>query len=298
MENHTPRNFALQLGALISLYVSASFLIVLLFGLINLRFIDIIDGYYTIEQAASNVRLAIAMLVVFFPAYLVLTRYVNRIRRTEVGQTYLTLTKWVIYLSLLIGGLIMLGDLVAVLLAFLNGDLTIRFILKALAVFGVIGAAMHYYILDARGFWVKNESKSIMYAIGAGLVVFTAIAFGFAHIETPATVREMKIDAEQIADLQNIQWRIEPLIASSSTVPSTIAELYPMMPEQIPTASEGREAYEYELTDSGFKLCATFAHPSPVSEMNSPKTFDTGAPIKNAYDWTHPAGYYCFERVI
>jgi hypothetical protein len=36
-----------------------------------------------------------------------------------------------VYLSLLVGGGVLLGDLVAVILAFLNGEITTRFILKA-----------------------------------------------------------------------------------------------------------------------------------------------------------------------
>ncbi|MEN9922388.1 MAG: hypothetical protein RL097_665, partial [Candidatus Parcubacteria bacterium] len=38
MENHTAKHFVLQLGSLASLYLSLSFLLVLLFGVINLIF--------------------------------------------------------------------------------------------------------------------------------------------------------------------------------------------------------------------------------------------------------------------
>ncbi|MCA9366506.1 hypothetical protein KC722_02915, partial [Candidatus Kaiserbacteria bacterium] len=120
---HTPKNMALQLGALIALIVSISSLLVLLFGIINLVFPDAAAASWEYSNAQEGIRYAIASLLVFFPTYLLLTRKVNVARRHESGL-YHTLTKWLVYAALLVGGLVMLGDLVAVIMAFLNGELT------------------------------------------------------------------------------------------------------------------------------------------------------------------------------
>lgn len=297
MENNTAKHFVLQLGSLISLYLSLSFLLVLIFGIINVSFPDASEGYWAIESAGESIRLGIAMVLVFFPTYLVLTRIVNKLRRTEKNSAYLGLTKWLIYLSLLVSGLVLLGDLVAVIMAFLGGEITQRFIFKAAAVLVVIGAAFHYYILDARGFWLKNEQKSIMFGIGAGIVVFVALSYGFTNIETPATVREMKLDEKQLQDLQTIQWQIEDyLITTSSTTPITLEEMYGDFP--IPSAPEGRDAYEYKQTDVGFDLCATFAFDSFENVDQYTSRIDPTMPIKNGNDWRFEAGKYCFERVV
>ncbi len=188
MENHTARHFVLQLGSLASLYLSLSFLLVLIFGVINLAFPDATNGYWEIESAHQGVRIGFAMVIVFFPTYLILTRTVNKLRRTETSGAYLSLTKWLVYLSLLVGGGVLLGDLVTVIMTFLEGEITQRFILKAAAVFVVIGAAFHYYILDARGFWLKNEAKSVQFAYGAIAVVIASLAYGFTSIEAPTEV--------------------------------------------------------------------------------------------------------------
>ncbi len=304
MEN-TPRNIVLQLGALITLYLSASFLLTLVFGLINLSYPDAADSYWQIEDAANSVRIGIAMLVVFFPTYLVLTRYVNKFRRAESNPHYQHFTKWLMYLSLLVGGLVLLGTLVTVLYTFLNGDLTTRFILKAVAVLGVVGMAFHYYILDARGYWIKEEGQSIMFAIGIGLVVFLAIAFGLKNIETPAVVREMKIDEEQIEDLRTIQYQIDAYrVVSSSTLPASLDDLYRDDTEgaiigtaESFTAPEGREPYSYELTEQGFALCATFAHDSATHDFVDKPYLGT-AGIINAEDWQYKAGRHCFNRIV
>lgn len=298
MENHTAKHFVLQLGSLVSLYLSVSFLLVLLFAIINLAYPDAAEGYYAVESAASSVRLGIAMVVVFFPTYLILTRIVNKTRRDSNASIYLGLTKWLIYLSLLVGGIVLLGDLVAVIMGFLEGELTVRFILKALAVLVVVGAAFYYYLLDAKGYWLTREDKSVMYAIGMSVIVAASVVYGFLHIETPTSVREQKLDAEQITDLQNIQYQIESYMSLNGTVPASLDDVVAMNTVPVPEAAAEREPYSYEKTANGFKLCATFAKASDPNEMQWAPAFDETAAIKNRDNWTHGEGRYCFERVV
>ncbi len=294
MEN-TPRNIVLQVGSLLALYISTSFFITLVFGLINLAYPDAADSYWNIESAADSVRLGIAVLIVSLPTYLVLMRLVNTHRREAQASLYQNLTKWLIYLSLLFGGLVLLGTLATTIYTFLNGDITTRFILKAATIIGVVGIAFHYYLLDARGYWVKNEQKSVMFGIGVGIVAFVAIAFGFQFIETPAVVREMKLDEQQVNDLRTIQWQLESYLATSSTTPATLDEAYGDL-GPAPTAPEGRDAYSYEVTATGFKLCATFARDN--SNEYATGFSDPALRIKNSENWNYKAGRYCFDRAV
>ena len=298
MDNQTPKHFVLQLGSLISLYLTLGFLLSLLFGIINLKFPDAIEGYWALESASSAVRLGVAMVVVFFPTYLILTRLVNQLRRQEKNSTYLTLTKWLVYLSLLVGGGILLGDLVAIIMTFLEGEITQRFIFKALAVLVVVGLALYYYILDARGYWLKNEDKSKMYGYGAIAIVLVILLIGFSNIDTPSSVREMKLDEKQVTDLQNIQWRLQDYLLTSSTTPATLNELYDDF--EVPKAPEDRPDYVYAVTNEGFKLCATFASDIMKPEANFSLGRDLSVPIsiKNPDNWNFKAGEYCFDRVI
>jgi hypothetical protein len=300
MENHTAKHFVLQLGSLISLYLSLSFLLVLLFGLVNIIFPDAGDEVWMVEQASSSIRLGIAMVIVFFPTYLTLTRLVNKSRRKEKNHSYLSLTKWLIYLSLLVGGIALLIDLVIVIMTFLEGDITQRFILKAFSVIVVVGAAFHYYLLDSKGYWIKKEQTSIMYAIGATIVVCVALAFGFANIEAPAGVREQKIDQGQVIDLQNIQWQVQDYLAINSKLPSSLDELAGV--ESLPKAPEGRPEYKYSLVERGFSLCATFNTESRSDEYmytgSMPLEKGDVPMIVNPDNWQHGTGEVCFERVV
>lgn len=298
MENHTAKHFVLQLGSLVSLYLSLGFLLTLLLSIINIMFPDAIDNYWAIESAHSSVRIGIAMVLVFFPTYLLLTRTVNKMRRSEAGGAYLVLTKWLVYLSLLIGGGVLLGDLVAVIMTFLEGEITQRFILKALAVFVVVGAAFYYYLLDAKGFWLKNERKSVLFAFGAIVAVLISLGLGFTNIETPAAVREQKLDATQVSDLQQIQWRVQDYAMTNAVLPDSLDKL---AEPAIPAAPENRPAYRYNVTGEGFELCATFAQPSSDSENFMYQTSvvpEAKMMVKNPDNWQHGTGEVCFKRIV
>jgi glucan phosphoethanolaminetransferase (alkaline phosphatase superfamily) len=295
MENHTAKHFVLPLGSLASLYLSLSFLLALVFGITNIMFPDAADTSWQIDSAHNSVRIGIAMVLVFFPTYLLLTRTVNKLRRQAVSDTYLVLTKWLVYLSLLVGGAVLLGDLVAVIITFLEGEITQRFLIKAASVFLVIGAAFHYYILDARGYWLKHEDKSIRFAIGAIVVVLVALAYGIANIETPTQVREQKIDDAQLDDLGQIQFRIQNYYVTHQALPENLSDLGE---PAVPNAPEGRAEYRYNITDEGFALCATFAEPSNSDSWVGAITMMEKSLIRNPDDWQHGAGEVCFERVI
>lgn len=297
MEN-TAKNFALQLGSLVSLYVSIVALITLLFGVITRTYPDAAQGYWEIESAAGSIRFGIALLIVFFPTYIVLTRMVNTIRRNEQG-TYLALTKWLIYLSLLIGGATMLGDLVALINSFLNGELTVRFVLKALVFLVVVGLSFVYYLFDARGYWHEHERRSIQYGIVVSLLVISGLTVGFLNTETPSEVRERTLDTRQINDLSLIQSQIGSYYEMNNVLPDDINAAY--MGMEAPMAPEGRLTYEYHVTSSTtFELCATFfAESSKAEQMQYAEPFYMDETlIKNGMNWNHAKGEWCFSRSI
>lgn len=296
MENQTAKHFVLQLGSLVSLYLSLAFLLVLLFGVVNLLFPDAAEGYWAIDGASSSVRIGFSMIIVFFPTYILLTRTVNKLRRKEKKGSYLSLTKWLIYLSLLVGGLALLIDLVVVVMAFLEGEITERFVLKALAVVLVIGSAFYYYLLDAKGYWLKNEKKSIYFGILVSLIVSGSLVLGVMNIEAPTDVREGKLDETQTQDLQSIQWQIQDYIVLNDEVPVDLSELD--FRGNKAEAPEGRAEYIYNITEEGFSLCAEFKTESTDENFRYATSLDKEAVILNPNNWQHGIGEWCFERKV
>ena len=290
--SNTPKNFSIQLGSLICLYVSLGFFTALLFSLINLYFPDPAQSYWEIERAAETIRFTIAMVIVFFPTYIVLTRVVQKTRRTETDGAYLNLTKWLIYLSLLAAGAVLLGDLVSVIYTFLNGEVTVRFLLKVAAILFFFGLAFFYYLKDVQGYWLTREKQSQAYAITVTLMVMTALAVGFTKIETPTEVREARIDNNQISDLRDIQWGIEEYYLANDELPASIAAVYGV--ESIPTPPDDRPDYIYrQIDERAYELCATFSEASAQDEHPRNRPFQE----KN-FNWYHEEGEWCFERSV
>lgn len=295
MQNHTAKHFVLQLGSLVSLYLSLGFLLVILFGVINLAFPAATDTIWDKESARSSIRVGIAILIVFFPTYIILTRTVNRLRRTETEGKYLTLTKWLIYLSLLVGGGVLLGDMVAVVMAFLEGEITERFLLKAGAVLITVGLAFFYYVRDAQGYWMKAERHSIWFGVLMTVIVGATLISGAMYIESPREVREQKLDQQQVQDLMSIQWSIQDYYTINKVLPESLNVF--SMP--VPQAPEGRAAYQYEVTENGFSLCAEF-----MTDLTNEQQFGLGRPITepgmiaNPDNWQHGTGTVCFDRVV
>ncbi len=295
--SNLPKNFVLQLGSLITLYVSIAALLTLIFNTINVAIPDAAAGSWEWSSSQTAMRSSLAILIVFFPVYLALTRIVNQTRRNSEA-IYSALTKWAIYISLLIAGIAMLIDLVVVIMFFLEGEITTRFLMKALAVVLVLGAVFYYYLRDAQGYWQMRMGMSVMYGAVATAIVLGAIVASLYHLEMPNEAREARIDNEQLGVLQDMQWRTEEYYRSNEKLPTDLAELYGEFP--VPTAPDGRSAYEYKVTgEKTYELCATFVRDSSVTGNDySVARPVTGPGLSKNYNWDYKPGNWCFEREI
>lgn len=147
----SPKDVFLQLLSIITLYVSAGALIDLLFSLINVVFPDALmaDSWY-LQNMQDSIRFSTSLLIIVFPAYLIVTWLLSKTYAATPEKKELRIRKWLLYLTLFLSALVLIGDLVVLVNNLLQGDLTTAFILKVLSVFVVIGAIFLYYFWDVR----------------------------------------------------------------------------------------------------------------------------------------------------
>ena len=138
------REAFLYLISFIALYVSAFSFGLLLFNFVDHWFPDPVS--FRQGFSAGAIRMGLASIIVAFPLYLFMMWLLARgavkdpeRRRSKVG-------KWLTYLTLVVAAAIILGDLIVVVAGLLGGELTIRFILKALVVLAVTGSIFGYYL--------------------------------------------------------------------------------------------------------------------------------------------------------
>ena len=142
-----PRDVFLHLLATITLYATAVSLLTLLFQYINLALPDVLD--YA-AGAYSTIRLSISTLIIVFPAFVLTSWYLNKMYVAVPERRAWRFRKWLIYFTLFIAALVVIGDLVTLVYNFLQGDMTLRFGVKVLAVLLVSGNIFIYYFWDLR----------------------------------------------------------------------------------------------------------------------------------------------------
>lgn len=111
-------------------------------GLIDYLIPD--PGEYAIAPGTSE-RWSIAALIAFTPVFALLSRRVARFSRDDGGRRRSLVRKWFASITLLVASLVFLGDAIYVIYALLNGDLTLRFVCKAVLVAVVAGVVLAYY---------------------------------------------------------------------------------------------------------------------------------------------------------
>lgn len=133
-----------------ALYLTAIYLGTLLFQLINLAFPDPTESEYASRASRDLIRLSIAILVVAFPLFAFMNRFIGREVERDPGKRASKVRKWLTSITLFIAVCVLLGDGAALVYNLLSGDLTSRFVLKVLAVALIAGGAFGYYLRDLR----------------------------------------------------------------------------------------------------------------------------------------------------
>jgi len=130
----------------VALAMTAWHLSTLLMHLID-QWIPDLDEKYS-YYSKRDMRFSIASLIVFFPLFAMLNVRANRSIKANAGRRRSDVRKWFGYITLFLAAIALLGDLIYVIYALLNGDLTARFIAKAAVVAGVAGLIFFYFRAD------------------------------------------------------------------------------------------------------------------------------------------------------
>jgi len=135
-----------------ALYAWATSLILLFFTYINFAFPDPAwrTSQSALEEALSGIRAELAVLIVSFPIFLVLWHFLLREVRLDPEKAKGAIRRWLGYLSIFVGALTLSGDVMTLIYYLLEGQLTVRFLLKAGVLFLIAGSLVLYLALTLR----------------------------------------------------------------------------------------------------------------------------------------------------
>lgn len=264
----------------ILLGIVATALGTLFFQIINLVFPDALDtmNWYSESQAMSSIHYAIAALVIGYPLYFFALRLWFRKFREDEGRMESKLSKWLTYLVLLVTAVTIVGDLIAVVFTLLQGEITVRFFLKALVILGIAGAIFGFYYLERKKIQYHADiPRTLFIAFGRGVSVFVAlgIVLGFFVSGSPTTQRNRTFDETRANHLSTLSGCVEQYASSLGALPASLADLqqstqYSYCASYMQDPETGM-AYEYRIVTPSrvegagrigeFELCATFSLP-------------------------------------
>src|SRR3990167_2837438 len=267
----TPKDFFMQLGLVVALYVSVISLLALVFQIINVAFPDALQNRYYYDPYSSAIRWAIASLIIVFPVFLGLSSWAVRTYGKIPEKKNLPLRRWLMYFTLFVAGIVIAVDLVVLINTFLGGEITARVDLK-----------------DS----LTRAHRRNFFGVSV-IIILGAIIAGFILMGSPQTQRKLRFDAQKIQDLQEIQWRITDYYGLKAKLPATLEEIDDPLAGGSVVKIDPQTNDEYVYRVKGpltFELCADFNFSSEEGKSDSASI---AYPVGYGYideNWTNGVG--------
>ncbi len=270
----------------------------LLWQYINFSFPDVLQfSYQSITDIARN---SMAGLIVTWPVFVLVSWVISKDLKANPSKTEIWVRKWLLYLTLFVCAIVSIVDLVMLLNNFLSGEVTARFILKALTVLLVAIAVFAYYLWELRRDASKKEHIQLTAAVLSSIAMLIAIISGFFIIGTPAHQRAIRLDEQRVNELMGIQGQVVNYWQQKEVLPATTAQLNDTINGYVvPADPITKAAYEYTVKGPlSFELCATFEEASLPNGASTQYESMYYSPMGTTESWTHESGRACFERTI
>lgn len=135
---------------------------------------------------------------------------------------------------------------------------------------------------------MKRSDGSTRLAIVLSVAVAAVAAAAIVMINPPAQ-RQRRLDERRVDDLMRIREQVDTYWKRHQALPSDLAGLASEPGFDTPTRDpETSASYSYEVKDSdSYRLCASFALDSGARQRSRW--------VRDASEWAHPAGRFCFE---
>jgi len=276
-------------------YASVTALIFLLFQYINLWFPALATA--TAPNISSSIRWSMAFVIIAFPSFLWLSRTVLDQIRSDPDRAWSPVRRWLTYLSLLIASITLAGDLITLVFGLLDGELSLRLLLKVLVLLLIAGLTIAYFLLSLRLPVGKPQTTQThrCFAATATALAFGTVLCGFFLAGSPNTGRLQRLDERRLTELQSIYTEIKNISLGASQylppdqrslqnpVPRTLQDLATRAVHRRPEIRDPASGHEYGyrlLDETHIQLCARFD--TERTETMNPQ-------------WNHRTGRHCFE---
>lgn len=267
-----------------------------IFQIINKKIIDsLINAPGDFSQDA--LKFAISAIIIAAPIYFVMAWLINKNILAGKLEKESGVRKWLTYFILLISAVVMIGWLIGTINSFLNGELSLKFILKSLTSILISALIFSYYLYDIRRKDVgKNNNIIRAYYYGSIAIASVALIASFFFIDSPLKVRDQKFDQNIINKFSQIDNAINAYYGENKKLPADLNSLvnggstYYVLASDITDPTTGK-AFDYNIkAKDAYELCATFKTENKNQANDKSVYVDTR--------WLHDSGYQCLKQRV
>lgn len=295
-QNNAAKFAFLYLLSLVSLAFTAISIGQVVFQIINKKFPDALNPYLH-QFDSGNLKFAIAAIIIAAPIYYLTTWQICKNLRSGTLAKDAAVRRWLSYFILFVASVTIIGWLIGVIFNYLDGELTVKFILKSAAAIVIAVVVFTYYLYDIRreepvG---KKDRMIQIYFYATIVLTIAALAAAFYYAPTPTETRNQRKDQEIINRFNQIDSAINGFLQQEKKLPKTLEELTTdrrfLLGSNIKDPVTG-EQFEYNIVREReqYKLCATFL----TDNRNKNE-------VQYNYDgerWPHEVGRQCLLQRI
>jgi hypothetical protein len=283
-----------------ALYTTVFGLGVILFDLINLYLADPGESDF---RWIISLRSGMATVIVAFPIFLFMGRIVRGEALRNPGQRISPIRRWLTYLTMFVASTALVSDLISLIVRFLSGDLTLRFVLKVVVVAILAGIVLSHYLRELRrdettpSTEYRQTGTARFLRAGLTLAVLIILGFGFWTAGSPNKARIYALDNQRISDLADISVKVQQYYMNKGVLPESLVEC-DVNPDTYIRQKTDRitgQPYRYRVIDeTHFEVGATFDSPSQPEISNAPIVSSPGHVLENPGFWQHGSGSTTF----
>ena len=254
----------------------------------------------------------LAAVIIAFPIFMYLNYWANKMLGKGKMRHNTGVRHWLINITLVVVILVIIWQLIALFIAFLNGTLALRFLLHTLITLLVSAAVLWYQWWHLKFFDGNKKKLGLKFKIFEWSIITVVVAVivgAFIVIDSPTVRRMKRLDATRIERLSMLQnsihefygWGsrdlnygrlpvgLDELLQNSKMFFAEDALLYPVT----------RERFEYRVVSSRtYELCAIF-DTEFTAEDDSLGSFEfEPMSVNQPQRFYHGIGRTCFELYV
>lgn len=293
-KKNNPAKFAFfYILSLVSLLFVALSSGMIVFQFINKSIVDVLSRHGN-EYSPDQLKSAISIIIVSSPIFYIVTRQIQKSLSLGELKPDSGIRRWLTYFVLLISSIVMIGWFIGIINSFLGGELTLKFILKAITVISIALAIFTFYFYDIKRENINRKGDGVIriYGYTSLLVVIFIFILGIFFVESPKEARDRRIDQENLYNFDKIDSTIFTFYGDNKRLPKDLSELIEdssvLSDDDIKNVVTS-DAFNYSVKkDDTYELCTVF--------LTSTDDYEGFSRFKDR--WQHEAGYQCLKQRV